>query len=162
MESALNIAIELLRNRDDFRPIRILLSKADRLEHNRNNKQVFHNTLADIKEQFMNLLRSELGDGFTTFRQQPFHDGVIRKSETLEDIIKPFSTYAQMSLEDTKALADCPPGTECKIKRASHFENLCELADKGELWDVHSLRTWLWNLSPKSVPLPKEQVREYF
>jgi hypothetical protein len=87
---------------------------------------------------------------------------VIRKSEALEDIVKPFSTHAQMSLEDTKALADCPPGTECKIERASHFENLCELADKGELWDVQSLRAWLWDLSPKSVPLPKERVREYF
>lgn len=162
MESALNIAIKLLRNREDFRPIRILLSKADRLEHNRNNKQVFRNTLADVKEQFMNVLRSELGDGFTTFRQQPFHDGVITKSETLEDIVKPFSTHAQMSLEDTKLLADFPPGTECKIERASHFENLCELADNGELWDVHSLRTWLWDLSPRSVPLPKERVRDYF
>jgi GTP-binding protein EngB required for normal cell division len=162
MESALNIAIKLLRNREDSRPIRILLSKADRLEHNRNNKQVFRNTLADVKEQFMHVLKSELGDEFTTFRQQPFHDGVIRKSETLEDIVKPFSTHAQMSLEDTKALADCPPGTECKIERASHFENLCELADKGELWDVQSLRAWLWNLSPESVPLPKERVREYF
>ncbi|KAF5608006.1 hypothetical protein FPANT_635 [Fusarium pseudoanthophilum] len=160
-ESALRIAIKLLRDQEDKRPLRILLSQADGLDHHRNNKQVFRDTLRDVKEQFMSRFRQELGEDFTTFRQQPFHDGIVCKSERLEDIIKPFSTHAQMSLDGITALADCPPGTPCKIERASHFGNLCELADAGEIWDIESLRSWLRDLSPNSVPMSSGRVRVY-
>ncbi|KAF5638010.1 hypothetical protein F52700_4713 [Fusarium sp. NRRL 52700] len=160
-ESALRIAIKLLRDQEDKRPLRILLSQADGLDHHRNNKQVFRDTLRDVKEQFMSRFRQELGEDFTTFRQQPFHDGIVCKSERLEDIIKPFSTHAQMSLDGISALADCPPGTPCKIERASHFGNLCELADTGEIWDIESLRSWLRDLSPSSVPVSSGRVRVY-
>ncbi|KAF4344585.1 hypothetical protein FBEOM_1483 [Fusarium beomiforme] len=160
-ESALRIAIKLLRDQEDKRPLRILLSQADGLDHHRNNKQVFRDTLRDVKEQFMSRFRHELGNNFTTFRQQPFRDGIICKSEKLEDIVKPFSTHAQMSLDGISALADCPPGTPCKIERASHFTNLCELADTGEIWDIESLRSWLRDLSPNSVPVSTGRVRVY-
>ncbi|KAF4456157.1 hypothetical protein F53441_1641 [Fusarium austroafricanum] len=160
-ENALRIAIKLLNDREDTRPLRILLSQADGLDHHRNNKEVFRHTLRDVKEQFMSRLRHELGEDFTTFRQQLFRDGIVCKSEKLEDIVKPFSTHAQMSLDGICALADCPPGTPCKIERASHFGNLCELADAGEIWDIESLRAWLRDLSPNSVPMSNGRVREY-
>ncbi|KAG7409041.1 hypothetical protein Forpe1208_v011442 [Fusarium oxysporum f. sp. rapae] len=160
-ESALRIAIKLLRDQEDKRPLRILLSQADGLDHHRNNKQRFKDTLRDVKEQFMSRFRQELGENFTTFRQQPFHDGIVCKSETLEDIVKPFSTHAQMTLDGISALADSPPKTPCKIERESHFENLCELADAGEIWDIESLRSWLRDLSPSSVPVSSGRVRVY-
>ncbi|KAJ0141497.1 Cytochrome P450 4X1 [Fusarium oxysporum f. sp. albedinis] len=160
-ESALRIAIKLLRNQEDKRPLRILLSQADDLDHHRNNKQKFRDTLRDVKEQFMARFRQELGENFTTFRQQPFRDGIVCKSEKLEDIVKPFSTHAQMTLDGIGALADYPPKTPCKIERESHFENLCELADAGEMWDIESLRSWLRDLSPSSVPMSSGRVRVY-
>ncbi|KAF4953521.1 hypothetical protein FGADI_5855 [Fusarium gaditjirri] len=160
-ESALHIAIKLLRDQEDKRPLRILLSQADGLDHHRNNKQKFRDTLRDVKEQFMARFRQELGENFTTFRQQPFQDGIVCKSEKLEDIVKPFSTHAQMTLDGISALGDCPPNTACKIERESHFENLCELADAGEIWDIESLRSWLRDLSPSSVPMSSGRVRVY-
>ncbi|RGP61694.1 hypothetical protein FSPOR_9819 [Fusarium sporotrichioides] len=161
MESALRIAVKSLLNRDDKRPLRILLSQADGLDFHRNNKEVFRATLSDVKEQFMSRLRKDVGENFTSFRQQKFGDGIICVPETLEDIVKPFSTHAQMDLDGTRALGDCGSKYSCKIERASHFENLCELADAGEIWDIESLRSWLRGLSPNSVPMSNGRVREY-
>ncbi|PTD06831.1 hypothetical protein FCULG_00006500, partial [Fusarium culmorum] len=58
-ESALRIAVKSLLNRDDKRPLRILLSQADGLDFHRNNKEVFRATLRDVKDQFMSKLRKE-------------------------------------------------------------------------------------------------------
>ncbi|CEI62571.1 unnamed protein product [Fusarium venenatum] len=160
-ESALRIAVKSLLNRDDKRPLRILLSQADKLDFHRKNKEVFKATLSDVKDQFMLKLRREVGENFTTFRQQRFGDGIVCVPETLEDIVKPFSTHAQMDLDGIRALADCGSKYSCKIERASHFENLCELADAGEIWDIESLRSWLRDLSPKSVPISNGRVRKY-
>jgi hypothetical protein len=160
-ESALGIAVNLLRNRDDKRPLRILLSRADGLDFHRKDKEVFRATLRDVKEQFMSRLRSELGEDFTSFRQQKFGEGIICVPETLDDIVKPFSTHAQMDLDGIRALSDCGSNYSCKIERASHFENLWELADAGEIWDIESLRSWLRELSPGSVPMSDGRVRQY-
>ncbi|KAM0401262.1 hypothetical protein ACHAQC_001943 [Fusarium culmorum] len=160
-ESALRIAVKSLLNRDDKRPLRILLSQADGLDFHRNNKEVFRATLRDVKDQFMSKLRKEVGENFTSFRQQRFGDGIVCVPETLEDIVKPFSTHAQMDLDGIRALSDCGLKYSCKIERASHFENLCELADSGEIWDIESLRSWLRELSPNSVPMSSGRVHEY-
>ena len=160
-ESALRIAVRLLLDRDDKRPLRILLSQADGLDYHRNNKDVFRATLRDVKEQFMSKSRSELGEDFTSFRQQKFGEGIICVPETLDDIVKPFSTHAQMDLDGIRALSDCGSDYSCKIERASHFENLWELADAGEIWDIESLRSWLRELSPGSVPMSDGRVRHY-
>lgn len=68
-ESVLGIAVRLLLNRDDKRPLRILLSRTDGLGFHRKDKEVFRATVRDNKEQFMSKLRSELGEDFTSFRQ---------------------------------------------------------------------------------------------
>ncbi|KAJ4127029.1 hypothetical protein NW768_008650 [Fusarium equiseti] len=163
-ESALRIAVKLLRNRDDKRPLRILLSQADGLDFNRKDKRVFKATLRDVKEQFMSKLRNELGEeseDFTSFRQQKFGEGIVCVPETLDDIVKPFSTHAQMDLDGIRALSDCCSDYSCKLERASHFENLWELADAGEIWDIESLRSWLRGLAPTSVPMSDGRVRQY-
>jgi hypothetical protein len=160
-ESALDIAIKMLLNRDDKRPLRILLSQADGLDFHRNDKEVFRATLHDVRDQLMTSLRKGVGENFTSFRQQRFSDGIVYVPETLEDIVKPFSTHAQMNLDGIRALSDCGSKYSCKIERASHFENLCELADAGEIWDIESLRSWLRELSPNSVPMSGGRVRKY-
>lgn len=160
-ESALSIAIKLLTDSSDRRPLRILLSQADGLDFHRNNKEKFRTALRDVKGQFMDRMRKDVKEDFTTFRGQKFGDGVICVPETLEDIVKPFSTHAQMDLDNIRALSDCGDNYSCKIDRASHFENLRELADAGEIWDIESLRSWLRGLSPTSVPMSAGRVREY-
>ncbi|KAJ4007335.1 hypothetical protein NW766_010019 [Fusarium irregulare] len=160
-EKALRVAVNLLLNHDDKRPLRILLSRADGLDFNRKDKEVFRATLRDVKEQFMSSLRSAVGEDFSSSRKQKFGEGIVCVPETLDDIVKPFSTHAQMDLDGIRALSDCGSDYSCKIERASHFENLLELADAGEIWDIESLRSWLQELSPGSVPMSDGRVRHY-
>ena len=160
-EKALRVAVNLLLNRDDKRPLRILLSRADGLDFNRKDKEVFRATLRDAKEQFMSSLRSAVGEDFSSSRKQKFGEGIVCVPETLDDIVKPFSTHAQMDLDGIRALSDCGSDYSCKIERASHFENLWELADAGEICDIESLRFWLRELSPGSVPMSDGRVRHY-
>ncbi|KAL4732193.1 hypothetical protein ACLX1H_001201 [Fusarium chlamydosporum] len=160
-ESAMSKAISLLRDRSDRRPLRILLSKADGLEFHRKDKKKFRGILRDVKSQFMTRMRNSVGPEFTSCRGQPFGDGVICAPETLDDIVKPFSTYAQMALDEPRALSDCGTDYYCRIDIESHFESLRDLADAGEIWDIESLRSWLRGLSPTSVPMSTRRVRKY-
>ncbi|RBR25074.1 uncharacterized protein FIESC28_02131 [Fusarium coffeatum] len=160
-ENTLRIAVRLLLDHDDKRPLRILLSQADGLHYHRNNKEAFRATLRDVKEQFMSRLRNEVGEDFTSFRRRRLGKAIMCFPETLDDIVKPFSTHAQMDLDGIRALSDCGSNYSCKIERASHFENLWELADAGEIWDIESLRSWLRELSPRSVPMSDGRVRQY-
>ncbi|RGP69083.1 hypothetical protein FLONG3_7936 [Fusarium longipes] len=98
-ENALSIAVKMLLDRDDRRPLSILLSQADGLEFHRNNKEVLLATLRDVKDQLMSSLRKEVDENFTSFRLERFGDGFVCIPETLEDIVKPFSTHAQINLD---------------------------------------------------------------
>ncbi|KAK4186740.1 hypothetical protein QBC35DRAFT_436549 [Podospora australis] len=153
-EKALREIANYLRDRkSDLRPVRILLSKADQLEYHRKRPDVFHNAISECKKTAIHDLRS-LGNLEIDFviHSRKVCDGMsLLVSETLEEIVHPYSTYAQMSLDNKKALSDCPPGEERKIEGLKQFQALYRMAEEGKLWDVESLRQWLRELSPKSV-----------
>lgn len=144
-----------LRNRStDLRPVRILLSKADQLESSRSREDVLRNSVAESKRNVIRELRrlGSLAEDFVIHSRQARENGALLTSETLDDIVQPFSTHAQMSDEGKKALSDCPRGVVRKIEGPSLFRSLYRLAEQGDLWDVESLREWLRGLSPNSVP----------
>lgn len=151
---ALTKIAAFLRNRKDFRPVRILVSKVDQLDHHRIDKTRFRNAVQESKRAIIDELKAigRFDKDFTIQSRQASGPMILLATETLEDIVKPFSTRAQMSLDHKKALSDCPPGTDRMIEATSLFKDLYKMAEEDELWDVESLRQWLLKLSPNSVP----------
>lgn len=148
------IAVFLRDRGPDLRPVRILLSKADQLESSRTREEKIRNSVAESKRIVIRDLRllGKLSEDFVIHSHQACSDGLLRATETLDDIVQPFSTYAQMSDEGKKALSDCPEDEVRKIEGKSLFHSLYNLANEGALWDIPSLRGWLRGLSPESVP----------
>ncbi|KAK1758805.1 hypothetical protein QBC47DRAFT_409639 [Echria macrotheca] len=148
------ISMFLRRRGSDLRPVRILLSKADQLPSKRSRDEVFRNSLIESKRTVIRELRrlGSLPKDFVIHSRQARSDGALIASETLEDIVHPFSTHAQMSDDGKRALSDCPADEARKIDRLSLFHSLYRMAEEGYLWDIESLREWLRELSPNSVP----------
>lgn len=147
------IATYLWERKSDLRPVRILLSKADKLDFHHNRPEVFYDAVSECKKTVINDLRwhGRLSGDFVIHSRKVCGGMSLLVSETLEEIVQPYSTDAQMSLDDKKALFDCPVGEERKIEGLKHFRALYGMAEEGKLWDVESLRRWLRELSPNSV-----------
>ncbi|KAF3223687.1 hypothetical protein TWF679_000124 [Orbilia oligospora] len=145
-----------IRENKQPRPFRILLGKADQVEYN--------DTLADLtykftklKEEAIQLISKE--DNFDQIRTLLRLNGtVVQSNETLQDIVHLYSTHAQMSMTEPRALSDCVQDTRRKVKDPKQHRHLNELAERGLLWDIESLRQWLHNLAPGSVPTSRGRV----
>jgi hypothetical protein len=159
-DEALQEIANFLRDHKDLRPVRILLSKADQLSFNRTKDEVFPNALLQSTKTVIEKLSrlGNLGDNFVIHSRRPCGDTFLLATETLEDIVQPYSTYAQMSLDGKAALSDCPAGEERMIEGLRHFQSLHRMAEEGKMWDVESLRQWLRTLSPNSVPDSRGRV----
>lgn len=150
----------------DLRPVRILLSKVDQLDYRGRKKEELLKAILENKELLINDLLKELKelshfDEFTIFSRQAYEGMILISTETLEDIVRPYSTHSQMSLDEKRALSDCPEGTERKIEGKTHFHNLYHLAEEGKMWDIESLRQWLNGLSPNCVPTSASRGRVF-
>ncbi|KAL2069468.1 hypothetical protein VTL71DRAFT_14147 [Oculimacula yallundae] len=158
-QSIQNILTEIaifLGDPRDFRPVRILLSKVDQLDYNRKNDAGFRKAVQETRRTFLEELKrvGSFKDDFAILSRQVRGKLILLTPETLEDITKPYSTYAQMTLDGRKALSDCddPQRIDRKIESFAQFRTLHGMAENGEIWDVESLRQWLRGLSPNCVP----------
>jgi hypothetical protein len=143
-----------LRKRGDYRPIRILLGKADQRNFHSKKTAEFHDEIEKGKKYIIDELKrlGPLAENFG-LRFRCMRGGFLDfDTETLNDIVQPFSTHAQMSLDGKKALSDCPPKEDRMIESQAKFQTLHDMAEKGTIWDIESLRDWLRKLSPNSVP----------
>lgn len=142
------------------RPFRILLNKVDKeIEFDEEDPMAFEKELVESKKRAVNEIR-RLGKFPADYKiksRQAFRGMIVVGTESLEDVIYPFSTYAQMS-NDKKALSDCNPNVKRKIKDPELHHTLYQLAESGILWDIESLRAWLRGLVPNGVPGSKGRV----
>ncbi|KAJ6017101.1 hypothetical protein N7451_000480 [Penicillium sp. IBT 35674x] len=147
-----------LVTRTDPRPVRILLNKVDLVTFRRHQISEFEVAVSQAKRHALELIRKDCGlelDSPIPSRRAVSHPGgfnVVLSTETLEDIVQPFSTHAQMSYDRVKALSDCDRDEVPMITDRSKFQHLYQMAQDGRIWDIESLREWLRNLSPLSVP----------
>ncbi|KAF3317032.1 hypothetical protein TWF173_001038 [Orbilia oligospora] len=148
-----------IRENKQPRPFRILLGKADQVEYD--------DTLADLTYKFTKLKKEAIQhiskEGKFAINHQirtllKLNGTVVQSNETLQDIVHLYSTHAQMSMAGPRALSDCLQGTCRKVKDPDQHRHLNELAERGLLWDIESLRQWLHNLAPGSVPTSRGRV----
>ncbi|KAF3283202.1 hypothetical protein TWF970_001180 [Orbilia oligospora] len=148
-----------IRENKQPRPFRILLGKADQVEYD--------DTLADLTYKFTKLKKEAIQhiskEGKFAINHQirtllRLNGTVVQSNETLQDIVHLYSTHAQMSMAGPRALSDCVQGTRRKVKDPDQHRHLNELAERGLLWDIESLRQWLHNLAPGSVPTSRGRV----
>ena len=152
--------VEFINHRREPRPFRILLNKIDTIEYDEDEPQVFEHRVIQLKEVAVEEL-NRLGNfpaNFEIRTRQPFKGAIVASNESLEDIVQPYSTYAQMSKKGSRALSDCKEGVKRRFGDLAEHRNLYQLAEKGVLWDVESLRQWLRNLAPNSVPGSRGRV----
>ena len=149
-----------IRQRKSPRPFRILLSKVDKeIEFDEEDPSVFENQIVELKRMAVNEIR-RLGNFDADHKiksRQALQGLIVVGTESLEDIVHPFSTFAQMS-RDKMTLSDCEPNAKRKIKDLELHQTLYQLAERGILWDIESLREWLRSLAPNSVPDSKGRV----
>ena len=154
-----------LKTRKDTRPVRILLSKADMFNFHRRKLGEFEEKIAANKAVVIEKIRDlgDLGHGFVTRCRKAVQSsqgtGVIMGTESLEDIVQPYSTFAQMSYDCKKALSDCGEDEDPMIQEKPKLLHLQWMAEQGLLWDVESLRQWLRTIAAKTVP---ESQRRHF
>lgn len=180
-ERFLKEVADFLSKDQEKRPVRVLLSKADQIPFNRHRPDNCTNAIKLNKEMTIDDIveYGKLGPDFSVRCRQPVRSkrtsdwgsGIVMGTETLNEIVRPYSTYAQQRYMDGKALSDCQsskeeeprtseekePRTkeekEPRITEKAMFRHLYDLAEEGELlWDVESLRQWLRNILPQSVP----------
>ena len=152
--------VEFIKQRREPRPFRILLNKIDTVEYDEDEPQVFEHRVIRLKKAVVEEL-NRLGNfpaNFEIRTRQPFKGAIVASNESLEDIVQPYSTYAQMSKKGSRALSDCKEGVKRRFGDLAEHRNLYQLAEKGVLWDVESLRQWLRNLVPDSVPDSRGRV----
>jgi hypothetical protein len=152
--------VEFIEQRREPRPFRILLNKIDQIEYDEDKPQAFEDRVIRRKKTAIKQL-NRLGKfpaNFEIRTRQPFKGAIVAKNETLEDIVQPYSTYAQMSKKGSRALSDCGEGVKRMVGDLAEHRNLYQLAEKGVIWDVESLRQWLRNLAPNSVPDSRGRV----
>ncbi|KAK6497143.1 hypothetical protein TWF506_004618 [Arthrobotrys conoides] len=151
-----------IRENKQPRPFRILLGKADQVEYD--------DTLEDLTYKFTKLKKeaiqhiSKEGKFAMNLKIRTLlrlNGTVVQSNETLHDIVHLYSTHAQMSMAEPKALSDCVQGTRRKVKDPDQHRHLSQLAERGLLWDIESLRQWLHNLAPGSVPTSRGRVFQH-
>ncbi|KAJ5710903.1 hypothetical protein N7488_005059 [Penicillium malachiteum] len=153
-----------LATRTDPRPVRILLSKVDTLTFRRHQILQFELTLSQAKQDAIQLIcnhSSLTSDSPIPSQRAVSHLGdshVVLSSETLEDIVQPYSTHSQMSSDSLRALSDCDRNDERMISDNAKFQQLYQMAQDGRIWDIESLREWWRNLCPSSVPFSEGRV----
>jgi GTPase involved in cell partitioning and DNA repair len=151
---------EYIRQRRRPRPFRILLNKVDKeIEFDEDDPKAFENQIVESKKMAINEIRrlGKFPAHHTINSRQSIRGVIIVETESLEDVVHPFSTYAQMS-SNKKALSDCKPNVKRKIKDLELHQTLYQLAESGMLWDIESLREWLGGLVPNGVPSSEGRV----
>ncbi|EMD93596.1 hypothetical protein COCC4DRAFT_132601 [Bipolaris maydis ATCC 48331] len=144
---------QFIRQRERPRPFRVLLNRVDG-----NIDEEYPN---EVKKQMIELKKvvvakiKEFGpfpENYVIQTRQAIPGGIKLGFETIEDVVYPFSTYAQMSRQYKKTLSDCDSNVRRYIKDQDKFALLFQLAESNTIWDIESLRGWLRGLAPDSVP----------
>ena len=142
-----------IKNREmhhDRRPFRILINKIDQLSSmDEEQTEVPRKQVSELKAEVIAEIRrlGGLDDDFQTKTRKSVNGKIVAIMENLEDIVQPFSTYAQVSKAGMKALSDCQAGERPKMSDPETRQNLYQLAESGLIWDVESLRQWLRGFS---------------
>jgi hypothetical protein len=152
--------VEFIHQRREPRPFRILLNKIDQIEYDEDDPQDFENRVIRRKKAAIEEL-NRLGNfppDYEIRTRQPFKGAIVARNETLWDILQPYSTHAQMSKRGCRVLSDCQAGVKRMVGDHAEHQNLYQLAERGVIWDVESLRQWLRELAPNSVPDSRGRV----
>ncbi|KAJ5709842.1 hypothetical protein N7493_009434 [Penicillium malachiteum] len=153
-----------LATRTDPRPVRVLLSKVDNLTFRKHQILQFELTVSQAKRDAIRLIcnhSSLTSDSPIPSQRAVSHLGdshVVLSTETLEDIVQPYSTHSHMSSVSLRALSDCDRKDDRMISDTNKFQQLYQMARDGQMWDIESLREWLRNLCPSSVPFSEGRV----
>ncbi|KAK6360887.1 hypothetical protein TWF730_007002 [Orbilia blumenaviensis] len=154
--------VRFIKESNDPRPFRILLSKIDNIDYDDTEKDL-EGKVMELKKEAIRQLNN-LG-GFPEnkrFRTLLRLNGtIVKSSETLENIVYPYSTHAQLSKDGLKALSDCPDGVRRKVKDIDLHQNLYKLAKRDVIWDIESLRQWLRALAPNSLADSRGRVLQH-
>ena len=158
---------DFLKERKDPRPVRILLSKIDMFTFHRGRVGEFNSKVAANKKAVVDKIREfgDLGGEFVLRCRKAVRSsqgtGVVIGTETLEDIVQPYSTFAQMSYDVKRALSNCAldgaPDEEPMIQEPAKLRHLCLMTEQGLMWDVESLRQWLRTIDADSVPVSQRR-----
>ena len=141
-------------SRSDYRPVRILLSKAD-CNYHPSRVEAFKKTREQYKAKVISELETlgGLGQDFRVFSRRTYQGMSLIVAEPLEQVVQVYSSHAQKATDGT-ALCDHDERTENvgrEIYMEEHFKLLYDMAEAEELWDVVSLRRWLNELKPNCV-----------
>ena len=151
---------QFIRQRERPRPFRILLTQVDNMDFDEEQTDEFRDHLVELKAvavaKIMKL--GKFPANYTIRTRQAVRGGIKLGNERIEDVVYPFSTFAQMSKTKRKALSDCDASAKPKIQDTDKFSTLYQLAESDVMWDIESLRGWLRGLVPNSVPNTKGRI----
>ncbi|PWN88768.1 hypothetical protein FA10DRAFT_268911 [Acaromyces ingoldii] len=143
----------------DLRPFVILVNKVDALDYHRSNPQRFTRSVAERRADVVTQLQDRLGVDVvihshraSTVNVGPHPTLIHIGRSSLDDVVLAYSSHAQRSYDEPRALSDCPPETDFRIQEAAKQHHLYTLAQAGAVADVESIRQWLRALSPGCVP----------
>ncbi|KAK6514539.1 hypothetical protein TWF281_004737 [Arthrobotrys megalospora] len=145
--------VQFITQSKEPRAFRILMNKIDQMDYDDTVEDLADKVIEHKKAVIEQINRIGNFSADHRIRTLLSLDGtIVRSYESLEDIVQPFSTWAQMSRTGSRALSDCPAGTRRRVKNLDDHQNMYHLAERGVLWDIESLRQWLRSLAPNSVP----------
>lgn len=154
--------LSLRHSRGDRRPVRILVSRVDELPLEENGRSFFEDTIEEKRKQVHDTIEKALHeleldaseDSKTTFGIRQGHEGgLIAGVETLDDMVKAFSTHAQMSQVGQRDLSMSAEGNPARqLQSEEKHQVLYKLAKRGKIWDILSLREWLRSIEPDCLP----------